>query len=93
METDHPQESNIETRRGRKKMPTTDKPGKRYPEVLAALGRFIAKNGMSDVCIMEFENGVIVTGSVLYETGEDMNRYIATHILSHSDLARLVKEA
>ncbi len=74
-------------------MAILEKTGLKYPETLAALGRFIAKKGMSDVCIMEFESGVIITGSVLYETHESMNRYIATHVLSQEDLAHLLKEA
>jgi hypothetical protein len=64
----------------------------KYPELFAALGRYIAKQGLANVCVMEFENGVIVTGSILYETGESMNRRIETKILSHDDLKRLVKE-
>lgn len=63
-----------------------------YPELFAALGRYIAKLGISNVCVMEFENGVIITGSVLYETGESLNRRVETKVLSHEDLKRLVKE-
>lgn len=63
-----------------------------YPELFAALGRYVAKLGISNVCVMEFENGVIVTGSILYETGESFNRRVETKVLSHDDLKRLVKE-
>ena len=63
-----------------------------YPEMFAALGRYIAKRGISNVCVMEFEGGVIVTGSILYETGKTYNRRIETRILSHDDLKQLVKE-
>ena len=63
-----------------------------YPNVLAALGRFIAKQQMTDTCIMEFEHGVIVTGSVMYSTGETTSRYIKTHVFSVVDLQKLVKE-
>ena len=63
-----------------------------YPELFAALGRYIAKLGISNVCVMEFENGVIITGSLLYETGESFNRRVETKGLSHEDLKRLVKE-
>lgn len=64
----------------------------RYPEMFAALGRYIAKQGITNVCVMEFESGVIITGSILYETGEIYNRRIETRILSNEDLKRLVKE-
>lgn len=60
--------------------------------MFAALGRYIAKQGISNVCVMEFESGVIITGSVLYETGEIYNRRIETRVLSLEDLKRLIKE-
>lgn len=65
----------------------------RYSDALGGIGRFISKKQLSDVCIMEFENGVILTGSVLYETGESYNRRIETHVLSLDDLKQLAKEA
>ncbi len=62
-----------------------------YPEVLHAIGKFIAKRGMGNVCVMEFEDGIIVTGTVLYDTGETMGRRTETHVLSSEDLQRMVK--
>ena len=61
------------------------------PELLRAIGRFIVKRGITNVCVMEFEDGVIVIGTVLYETGETMGRRTETHVLSGEDLHRLVK--
>lgn len=63
-----------------------------YPETFAALGRFIAKRKMRDVCVMEFEGGMIVTGTVFYEKGEALGRSSETQVLSFADLQRLVKE-
>ncbi len=68
------------------------KPFIAYPEIFAALGRFIAKEKMRDVCVMEFEHGVIVTGSVSYATGDTLTHYIETKVLSFEDLQRLMKE-
>ncbi len=65
----------------------------RNPELCAALGRLIAKKGLSDTCIMEFEAGVIVVGTVLYETGETYNRSTETIVLSTEDLQRLIEES
>jgi hypothetical protein len=62
-----------------------------YPDALAAIGRFIATQHLTNVCVMEFENGVIVTGSILYETGESYNRRLETHILSEEDLRRMIR--
>ncbi len=62
-----------------------------YPQVFNALGNQIAKMGLSDVCVMEFEQGIIITGQRLYETAEGYNRSIETHVLSFDDLKRLIK--
>lgn len=62
-----------------------------YPEALAAIGRFVAQKGLSDVCVLEFENGVIVTGALLYEVHEGYQRRIETHIFSEQDLRRMIK--
>ncbi|MGE5264971.1 MAG: hypothetical protein ACM3S0_16445 [Acidobacteriota bacterium] len=64
-----------------------------YPQVFGALGNFIAKSGLTEVCVMEFEQGIIVTGTEFYETGENYNRSIVTHVLSFDDLDRLIKGA
>ncbi len=64
----------------------------KYPDALAALGRFIAKKGLTDVCLMEFESGFVVLGSALYETGESYNRRSEMHTFSYEDLRRLTRE-
>jgi hypothetical protein len=63
-----------------------------YSELFVAVGRFVAKKGLTDVCMLEFEQGVIVTGMVLYETGESYNRVTETHILSFDDLRNLMRQ-
>ena len=63
-----------------------------YVAAFAALGRFIEKEELSDVCVMEFVGGVIVTGSKFFGTGDTMNRHTVTHTLSDATIARLVKE-
>jgi hypothetical protein len=60
-----------------------------YPELFAALGKFIAGKKMHAVCIMEFEDGVIVTGSVVYESRGGLHRAQETVVLSHKELERL----
>lgn len=62
-----------------------------YPELLHAIGKFIAKRGITNICVMEFENGIIVTGVTLYNTGETTGRRTETHILSFEDVQRLIK--
>ncbi len=65
----------------------------KYPDALGALGRYIARKGLTDVCLMEFESGFVIVGSMLYETGESYNRQIETHTVSFDDLRRLIQEA
>lgn len=72
-------------------MSPAHKPNIAYPELLQAIGKFIVKQKISNICIMEFEDGVIVTGTVLYDTGETIGRRSETHVLSGEDLHRLVK--
>jgi hypothetical protein len=74
------------------KMSPSGKTQIEYLKVFAALGQFIAKKDLSDICVMEFEGGMIVTGSRLYETGETLGRRTETHVFSVEDLRRLVKE-
>jgi hypothetical protein len=62
-----------------------------YSDALAALGRFISEQAMSDVCVMEFSDGVIVTGTKIHATGEILSRHIATHVLSNEQVMQLVK--
>ena len=62
-----------------------------YVEAFTALARYIAQEGITDVCVMDFEGGVIVSGSKLYTTGEGLNRHIATRVFSNNDLVKLIK--
>ncbi len=64
-----------------------------YADTLAAIGRMAAKKQLSDLCVMEFEEGVIVTGSIFFATGDRFGRKIETLVLSPDDLKRLIKEA
>lgn len=69
-----------------------DKPLIAYPEVFAALGKFIAKKKLRDVCVMEFEGGFIVAGSLFFDKGESFGRTIETKVFSFDELQHLAKE-
>jgi hypothetical protein len=60
-----------------------------YSEIMTALGRFIADKKMRDVCVMEFEDGIIVTGSVVYESRGGVHRSQETFVLAQSDLEKM----
>lgn len=64
--------------------------GIKYPDAFAALGRFIADNDLYDVSVMEFEQGIIVTGAVPREQRGDFDHDIATFVLSAEDLRALI---
>ena len=68
-----------------------DKPLIAYPQVFAALGKFIAQKKWRDVCVMEFEGGMIVTGSSFFNRGENVGRIVETQIFSFDELQRLAK--
>ncbi len=74
-------------------MATLGKTDISYSDALSALGHFIAEQALSDVCVMEFADGVIVTGSKMHATGELLARHIATHVLSNEQVSQMVKES
>ena len=62
----------------------------KYPDVFAALGRFVADKKLNDICIMEFEDGVIVSGSVFREARDGLRRKQETFVLSGKELEKLI---
>lgn len=62
-----------------------------YPQLMTTIGRYIAKKNLSDVCVMEFEHGILIVGSAFYEAGEDTGRRTETHVLSVEELERLAE--
>lgn len=62
-----------------------------YAQLMATVGRYIAQRNLSDVCVMEFEHGILIIGSALYDAGEDTRRRTETHVLSLDELQRMVK--
>lgn len=63
----------------------------RYDLLLAALGRFAEEHRLSDLCILEFEEGVIMQGTTLVQTVEGYKRSAVTHVLSRDDIKELVR--
>ncbi len=62
-----------------------------YTEIFAALGKFVTSKGLKDVCIMEFEDGLIVTGTAVYEVTGGFRRTVDTYVMS-ADEIRLLME-
>jgi len=62
-----------------------------YPAVFAAIGKFVHNKKIHSVCLLEFEHGIIVTGTVMYESAESTGQHTETHIFSLDDLKKMVK--
>ncbi len=64
--------------------------GLTYPEVFAALGKFIADKKLQDVFITEFEEGIIVSGATMVPTAESYSHTLETYIFSADSLRALI---
>lgn len=64
--------------------------GIHYTELFPALGKFIQDQELNDVVVMEFEEGIIITGTKIIDAREEYNHSIETHILSAQDLRALL---
>jgi hypothetical protein len=64
-------------------------PDLNYPDVFVALGKFIADKNLQDLCIMEFEQGFIVSGYSVYEGHAGSRRAQETFILSVEELKKM----
>ncbi|MBI4670689.1 MAG: hypothetical protein HY741_03345 [Chloroflexi bacterium] len=71
-------------------MPTEARGNIRYTDLFIVLGKFITDKNMKDVCVMEFEDGVIVTGSVIYDARGGYRREQETYVLSASELGSMI---
>lgn len=61
-----------------------------YPDLFAALGTFIAEKELQDVFVMEFEQGVIVSGTALLRDRAGAGFAPQTFVLSENDLRGMV---
>ena len=60
-----------------------------YLDLFPALGKFITDKKLQDVCVMEFEDGIIVAGSVLFDRRGGLGRAQETFVLSRDDLEKM----
>ena len=63
-----------------------------YAAVYSALGRWIARENLSNTCLVEFEGGVIVTGTKIFAVGDALARHTITRVFSEEELRRLIKD-
>lgn len=72
-------------------MPIPALKGVSYTDLFTAVGKFIASKGLRDVCVMEFEEGIIVTGTVIYEVTAGFRRRQDTFVFAGDELRLLLE--
>ncbi len=63
-----------------------------YPELLRALGYFIQREHLSDISLVEFDRGWIVTGLTFKSTAQGFIRVPADFVIAHDELRKLLRE-
>lgn len=63
-----------------------------HPDMLRAVTRFVERERLRNICLLEVEGGVVVQGYALVDTREGWNLALKTQILSHDDLHKLLEE-
>lgn len=64
----------------------------KYERTLQAVGRLAEKQRLRDICILEVEGGVVLQGQALVSTRDALHLVSKTKVLSHEDLAKLIRE-
>jgi len=68
------------------------RPRLEYPELMRSLGHFIQQQHLSEVSILEFDRGWIVSGLTYEPTAHGFIRVPADFVLSHEELRKLTEE-
>jgi hypothetical protein len=63
-----------------------------YPELLRALGHIIQREHLSEVNILEFDRGWVITGLTYQSTAQGFMRVPADLIVSHEEVRKLIRE-
>lgn len=63
-----------------------------YPELLRALGHFIQREHLSEVSIVEFDRGWIVTGLTFKSTAQGFIRVPADFVLAHDEVRKMIQD-
>lgn len=63
-----------------------------YPELLRALGHFIQREHLSDVSIVEFDRGWVVTGLTFKSTAQGFIRVPADFVIAHDEVRKMIQD-
>jgi hypothetical protein len=62
-----------------------------YPELLRAIGQFIQQEALSEVSLLEFDRGWVVTGLTYKATAQGFIRVPVDFVLSHDDVREMIQ--
>jgi hypothetical protein len=62
-----------------------------YEKLLRAVGRFCDDQKMDEVCLLEFEKGMVLQGLQVSSTGEGYIRHLVSYTWSYEQIAQLAK--
>lgn len=62
-----------------------------YPELLRAIGQFIQQESLSEVSLLEFDRGWVVTGLTYKATAQGFIRVPVDFVLSHDDVREMIQ--
>ena len=63
-----------------------------YPDILRSLGYFIQQHHLTEVSIVEFDRGWIISGLTYQSTAQGFVRIPADFVVSHEELRKLTEE-
>ena len=62
-----------------------------YEKLLRAVGRFCDEQKLDEVCVLEFEKGIVLQGLHVSSTGEGYIRHLVSYTWSYEQIAHLAK--
>jgi hypothetical protein len=63
-----------------------------YPELLRALGHFIQQEHLSEVSLLEFDRGWVISGLTYQSTAQGFIRIPADFVISHDEVRKMVQD-
>lgn len=63
-----------------------------YLEALHAIGHFIQRERLSEVSVLEYQDGWIIHGITFHQTAQGFVRVLSDHVLSHDEIRRLQEQ-
>ncbi len=64
-----------------------------YQEILRAVGHFCDELKMDEICLLEFDKGIVLQGIHVQSTGEGYIRQIVTQTWTYEQIAEMAKKS